>query len=58
MMHRFEGIEGSFAVVLDSVEGTLFVDLKYIKNYISTYHFRTILKIKFDIGSKVTYRGS
>jgi hypothetical protein len=28
-----EGLEGHLAVVQDSVQGTLFIDLKYIENY-------------------------
>ena len=42
MMHGFEGIEGSLAVVQDSLDKSLFVDLKYIENYFSSYHSRTI----------------
>jgi len=32
MMHRFEGLEGHLAVVLDLVHWNLIVDLKYIEN--------------------------
>jgi len=41
MMHRFEGYEGYLAEVLDSVQGTLFVDLKLLWSY----HFRTICEL-------------
>ena len=42
MKHRFEGLEGYLAEVLDSVQRALFVDQKYIENYFSSYHSRTI----------------
>ena len=51
MMHRFEGLEGSLAVVLVSVLGTLLVDLKYIENNFSSYHFRKIVKFSAVKGS-------
>jgi len=35
-MHRFEGLEVSLAVVQDSVDEALFVDLKYIENFFSS----------------------
>ena len=49
MMHRFEGLDGSLAVVLNSVQGTFLQHLKNIENYISSYHFGVIVKIKIDI---------